>query len=103
MTRRSLPKMYKINHLRIKGFRRLYDIDLEIRSPMVMIGANGVGKTSFLDAISLLSASAAGKLNSSLNEMGGIANLLTADKADELSLLVDMKVPHYEPLKYELH
>ena len=95
--------MCKINHLRIKGFRRLYDIDLEMRSPMVVIGANGVGKTSLLDAISLLSASAEGKLNSSLNEMGGIANLLTADKADELSLLVDMKVPHYAPLKYEIH
>ena len=95
--------MFKINHLSIKGFRRLYDIDLEMRPLMVVIGANGVGKTSMLDAITLLSASTGGKLNSSLNKMGGITDLMTADKADELSLLVDMEVPRYEPLKYELH
>jgi predicted ATPase len=103
MMKRSLLKMYKINHLRIKGFRRLYDIDLEMRPLMVVIGANSVGKTSFLDTISLLSASAEGKLNSRLNEMGGIASVLTWDKTDELSFLVDMEVPGYNPLKYELH
>lgn len=95
--------MYKINHLRIRGFRRLYDVDLEMRPLIVMIGANGVGKTSFLEAVSLLSASAEGKLNTRLNEMGGIASVLTLDKTDELGFLVDMELPHYKPLKYELH
>ena len=95
--------MNNINHLHIHGFRRLYDIDLEMRPLMVVIGANGVGKTSMLDAVNLLSASAGGRLNSSLNSMGGIADLLTAEKADGLSLLVDMEVPRREPLKYELH
>ncbi|MGA2403393.1 MAG: AAA family ATPase [Syntrophobacteraceae bacterium] len=95
--------MFKINHLSIRGFRRLYDIDLEMRPLMVVIGANGVGKTSLLDTISLLSASAESKLNGRLNEMGGITSVLTRGKADELVFLVDMEVPHYKPLKYELH
>ncbi|MFZ2447020.1 MAG: AAA family ATPase [Syntrophobacteraceae bacterium] len=94
--------MYKINHFRIGGFRRLLSIDLEMRPLMVMIGANGVGKTSILDTIALLSASAAGNLNKKLNEIGGITNVLTSEKADELSLVVDMEVPGYEPLRYEL-
>jgi len=63
--------MYKMNHVKIGGFRRLKDLDLSIRPFMVLIGANGVGKTSFLDAYSLLSASAAGGLNSKLSQFGG--------------------------------
>jgi predicted ATPase len=39
--------MYKINHIKIDGFRRLNNIDLPIRPLMVLIRANGVGKTSF--------------------------------------------------------
>lgn len=62
--------MYEINRIRIRGFRRLYEVDLPVRSPMVLIGPNSVGKTSVLDAFSLLSASAAGKLNSTLSDNG---------------------------------
>lgn len=95
--------MNKINHIKIGGFRRLYDIDLEVRPFMVLIGANGIGKTSMLDAFSLLSASASGGLNSKLSQFGGIASILTRDKAEAMSLFVDMDVPGYKPLKYELH
>jgi predicted ATPase len=58
--------MYKINHIKIEGFIRLNNIDLPIRPLMVIIDANGVGKTSLLDAYSLLSASATGALNGGL-------------------------------------
>lgn len=70
---------------------------------MVMIGANGVGKTSILDAFSLLSSSAEGKLNPSLNEMGGIADVLTYNGAQEMCFFVDMEVPGHQPLKYNFH
>ena len=95
--------MYKINRIRITGFRRLRELDLPVRPFMVLIGANGVGKTSFLDAFSLLSASAAGNLNGILSQFGGIANILTRGKSEELSFLVDMDIPGYQPLEYELH
>ena len=95
--------MYQMKRLQIRGFRRLHDIDLEMRPLMVMIGANGAGKTSVLDAFSLLSASAAGKLNSKLSGMGGIADILTINRAQEVSMSIDMEVPGYEPLKYDLH
>lgn len=95
--------MYKINRIRIAGFRRLQELDLPVRPFMVLIGANGVGKTSFLDVFSLLSASASGNLNGILSQFGGIANILTRGKSEELSFLVDMDVPGYKPLEYELH
>src|ERR1017187_4367063 len=95
--------MNKVNRVKISGFRRLEDVELTVRPFMVLIGANGVGKTSLLDAFSLLSASASGKLNSSVSQFGGITSLLTRDRSQELSLLVDMEVPGHRPLEYELH
>jgi predicted ATPase len=95
--------MYKINRIKITGFRRLREVDLPVKPFMVLIGANGVGKTSMLDAFSLLSSSASGNLNSTLSQFGGVANILTRGKSESLSLLVDMEVPGYLPLKYELH
>ncbi len=93
---------YKITHLKIGGFRRLKEIDLPIRPFMVLIGANSVGKTSLLDAYSLLSTSAAGNLSNKLSQFGGISNLLTRDKTDSVSFFVGMDVPGYNPLEYEL-
>jgi predicted ATPase len=94
--------MHKINQIQIKGFRRLMDVTLEMRPLMVLIGANGVGKTSMLDAFSLLSAAASGHLNTTLLALGGISNLLTRGRSDNLTLMVDMDVPGYAPLNYEL-
>ncbi|TVR94571.1 MAG: DUF2813 domain-containing protein, partial [Spirochaetaceae bacterium] len=94
--------MYKINRARISGFRRMLDVDLRIRPLMVLIGANGVGKTSFLDAFSLLSASASETLNSTISDLGGLTSLLTRGKSEDVSFLVDMEIPGHEPLEYTL-
>jgi predicted ATPase len=93
---------YEIEKINISGFRRLYSVELLMKPFMVMIGANGVGKTSVLDTLSLLSASASGNLNSTLSQKGGVANLLTRNKSQNMSFLVEMKVPNYQPFKYEL-
>lgn len=94
--------MSRFKRVGIKGLRRLQSIDLHLRPLTVMIGPNGVGKTSILDVFSFLSASAAGKMNEKMNEMGGIGSLLTHGKANTLVFSIDMDVPGYEPLVYEL-
>lgn len=94
--------MNKLNHLRIRGFRRLYDIDIELRPMMVMIGANGVGKTSILDAVSLLSASASGNLNIGISALGGVGSLLTRGVANEIAFDVSMNVSGHNPLDYSM-
>lgn len=94
--------MYKLKKIKISGFRRLLAVDLEIRPFMVLIGANGVGKTSFLDALGFLSASASGALNNTLSQFGGISNILTRGKAEELSFFVEVDVPRHSPLEYDL-
>src|ERR1017187_10361079 len=87
----------RFGQLSIQGFRRLYDVKLELRPLSVMIGANGTGKTSVLDVLSLLASSAQGKLSSSISELSGLANVLTYDRAEELGLAITMEVPVYEP------
>jgi predicted ATPase len=94
--------MNKISKIQIGGFRRLLDVDIEMRPLMVMIGANGVGKTSVLDAISLLSLSAAGAMNNALSAWGGITSVISREHANRLSLIAEMEVPGYNPLQYHL-
>ena len=93
---------YEMRRIRITGFRRLFSVDLEMRPFMVLVGANGVGKTTFLDALSFLSASASGTLNCTLSQWGGISNVLTRDKGKKLSFSVDIRDSNYESFKYEV-
>jgi len=93
---------YEIEKIKISGFRRLLSVELPMQPFTVLIGANGVGKTSILDVLSLLSASASGNLSDMLSDLGGVANILTRGRSQNLSFLVDMKIPDYNPLQYEL-
>lgn len=92
----------RFTQLSIHGFRRLNDVQLSLSPLSVMIGANGTGKTSVLDVLSLLASSAQGKLSSSLSDLGGLANVLTYDRAAELGLEIAMEVPGHETLEYSL-
>jgi predicted ATPase len=92
----------RFGQLSIQGFRRLQDVRLALRPLSVMIGANGTGKTSVLDVLSLLASSAQGKLSSSISDLSGLANILPYDHAEELALGITMEVPAHEPLEYWL-
>lgn len=92
--------MNKFKRIHIEGYRRLFSVPLEMRELTVMIGANGVGKTSFLDVFSLLAASANGQLLETIG--GSLAGILTRNKADQLRLSLEMGVPGHAPLIYDL-
>lgn len=94
--------MTRFGQLSIHGFRRLSDVSLSLRPLSVMIGANGTGKTSVLDVLSLLASSAQAGLNSSLSELAGLASVLTYDRAEELGLGITMEVRGHKPLEYSL-
>ena len=66
--------MTLLDRIRIRGFRRLLDVDLALRPLNVVIGADGCGKTSLLDVFSLLADSASGRLKEALR----IAKSLTS-------------------------
>ncbi len=62
--------MSSFSRLGIKNYKRLVDCQLDMRSLAVMIGANGVGKTSLLEAIELLRCAAKGLLNAKITSKG---------------------------------
>lgn len=91
-----------LEHLSIHGYRRLHSLDLEMRPLAVLIGANGVGKTSLLEVFSLLAASAKGQLASKISEYGGLNEILTRDKAQSLEIKLHTRLPNLDPLEYVL-
>lgn len=96
------PVTNRFKQIKIDGFRRLYDVSLELRELCVLIGANGVGKTSLLDIFGLLAASAEGRLGERISELGGLSSILTLERSKQLSLELSMTVPNNDPLVYTL-
>jgi len=94
--------MPKVSRIRIVGFRRLGDVEMEMRPLAVLIGANGAGKTSILDAVSLLSASASGMMNKALNAIGGVTDVSTRGQSKKIALEAEMECPGHNPLHYQL-
>jgi predicted ATPase len=92
----------KFDELSIDGFRRLHDLHLTLRPLSVMIGANGTGKTSILEVLSLLANSAQGRLNESITELSSLSSVLACDGANSLKLGISMTVPGHNPLDYKL-
>jgi predicted ATPase len=94
--------MKTFEHITIEGFRRLFSVSVDMRPLTVMIGANGVGKTSLLETFSLLAESAKGQLQSKLSELSGLNQMVTRDKADSVAISLSMPVQNQEPLRYFL-
>lgn len=88
--------------LKIKGFRRLSNADITFRPLTVIVGANGVGKTSILDVMTLLAASASGKLNEAISEFSGLGSIATYDGEKNIELELSMNLKDQAPIEYIL-
>ena len=60
-----------LQNIRIKGFKSIRELDLELKSLNVLIGANGSGKSNFLSIFTLLRYLAENKLNKYIHTKGG--------------------------------
>ena len=96
--------MNSFERITIEGYRRLFNVQVDMRDrPLtVMIGANGVGKTSLLEIFSLLAASANAQLANKISELGGLPDIITRDRANSITISLSMSVPGYAPLDYQL-
>ncbi|MBS2036892.1 AAA family ATPase [bacterium] len=87
--------------LKVKGFRRLRDTEVRLTGLNVLIGANGVGKSSVLEVLRLLAASANGRLQETISAAHGIGSIITHGQ-NLLTLSVEMPVPDQAPILYDL-
>jgi predicted ATPase len=94
--------MNYFDRIHVQGFRRLIDLDLELRPLNVLIGANGSGKSSLLDVFSLLAASASSRLSARLGEFGGIPSILSLGRAQQMSFQLSTNNPESTPVTYGL-
>jgi predicted ATPase len=100
--------MDRFESIQVQGFRRLYDVFLPLKPLNVLIGANGSGKTSLLEAFSLLAASASGNLQKTLSDYGGVeANTTVYSETDDgrarlLHFELHRSVAGRQPLKYSI-
>ena len=79
------------SRLRVQGFRRLYDLDMKLASVNVLIGTNGVGKTSILEVMRLLAAATTqGHLRNFLSAAGGLPSVMTLGRKESMTLSVTM-------------
>jgi predicted ATPase len=95
-----------LKRIHIRGFKSLFDVDVELAPLVVLLGANAAGKSNFLEALFLLSRLVTQKTLSegfepplrgypaeafSLPE-GGLSALLSQDRA-EMSIGIDLHMP----------
>jgi predicted ATPase len=68
--------MEKLVRIKVAGFRSLKDVDLQLTSLNVLIGANGAGKSNLIDFFNLISYMLSGSLQLYLGRRGGAASNL---------------------------
>lgn len=66
----------KLDRIKIKGFKSIREIELELRSLNVLIGANGAGKSNFIALFKMLNQMMQGNLQVFVAQSGGADSLL---------------------------
>ncbi len=65
-----------LNQIEIKGYKSFRELDLELRSLNVLIGANGAGKSNFIILFEMLNEMAMGNLQTYVSTAGGADTFL---------------------------
>ena len=68
--------MASLDRIQLEGFKSIRELDLELRSLNVLIGANGAGKSNFISIFELLHQLVDQNLQNHVTKSGGADNLL---------------------------
>lgn len=75
----------KIKCLKINGFKSIRNIEIRDVSPfMVLAGANGAGKSNFVDALAFLSRIIESGVSKAVSDFGGVKNLISPNRESEI-------------------
>lgn len=78
-----------IKKLKIKNYKSLKDVELELDNFNVLIGPNASGKSNLLDCLAFISEIAQRALNESLTGRGGYERVVFGGKKENIELSID--------------
>lgn len=92
----------EITHLRLEKWRNFYEVDVELRSRVFIVGPNASGKSNLLDAIRFLRdvASVGGGFQEAVQRRGGVSKIraLSARRYPDISISVRIGERDEQPL-----
>jgi predicted ATPase len=92
-----------ISELHIQGYKRLRDVRLPLGPLTVLIGPNASGKSSVLEVVDLLAASARRRLSDTLIALGGLGRVISQGVPEQrLSIRALRSAEHDPALEYAL-
>jgi predicted ATPase len=92
--------MVGFSELQVRGYRHLHDVKIPLGPLNVLIGANGAGKSSVLEVMHLLAASARGRLEETISAAGGFQSLLTRGRAEPMEFVISHNDGEGEELNF---
>lgn len=78
-----------IKKLKIKNFKSLRDVEIELGKFTVLIGPNASGKSNLLDSLLFLSQTAGIDLSNSLNQRGKFEHIAFAGKGEKFEIAIE--------------
>jgi predicted ATPase len=81
-----------ITRVRVKNFRSLADVDVELGPLTVLVGRNGSGKSAFVDVLRFMRDALLGGLDSAITKRGGIVSLLRYPSDDDAEIEISVTV-----------
>lgn len=81
-----------LHEIRIKNYRSVVDLEIQLEQVNLITGANGVGKSNVFKAVQLIQAAAEGRLGRAIRDEGGVSQLMHANEARKPKARVDVGV-----------
>ncbi|HJJ42500.1 MAG TPA: AAA family ATPase [Methanocorpusculum sp.] len=85
-------KELPIDYIKIKGFRSIKDADIKFGSINILLGANGSGKSNFLEIFNLINAAASDTLDEYVKKCGGADQLFRYGISTTDKITVESKI-----------
>jgi predicted ATPase len=87
----------KFDRIEVRGFKSIREIQVDLRPLNILIGANGAGKSNFVDAFRMLSEMMQGRLQLYVAQSGGADALLHYGQkvTTELNIKVELQETSY--------
>lgn len=91
-------KLGLLKEIRVEGFKSIKKMDLELKPLNIIIGANGAGKSNFIDVFKMLRKHKEGNFDSYVKAVGGANRLLHlgTKETKTINILLSFKKTFYE-------